>query len=238
MGRQHADSDETINSTQLVHLLSLREIARGLVHEVNNRLTIILSAARVLQMNADRRTLDKAIVDEWTASIETSCNALIETIASLVTIGRSSQGEPIQRCTLAEIADTINSLCVGNFKKHAIKLTITIDEGLRSTPLQLVRGKFCQVLLNLLVHARQQVMALPKKAIALTFEYDREHLTVRCSDRSGLAALPPAGKAPTVGDDEQFLCLAAALIQELGGSLQTRKVGKNREYFFKIQIGV
>jgi C4-dicarboxylate-specific signal transduction histidine kinase len=200
---------------QLLQLQAIGEISRGLIHEVNNDLMVILSGAKILQSSVEEAPLQRTFVDEWTSSIEASCNKLIDVLSGVIAVSRDSSGETAAGCSLNEITSMIHTLVKGNFKKLGITLKISIDSELAGAPIKVPQGKLTQVLLALVLGGKRRLEGCKEKWIDIAARRQGESLQLVITDSSK--------KRQSDGADDPYFGLALALAGELGGTIEIKK---------------
>jgi len=159
-------------------LSSIGLLAAGVAHEVNTPLAVISTYAQMLskQLNGDEQKavlLDKIAKQTFRAS---------EIVNSLLNFSRTSPTEHGEVDLSKLVRDTV-SLVEHQIKRAHVALELDIDDGL--APIRGNGGKLQQVLLNLLLNARdalQSAPAGPGKVITVRTLARGEHAQVEIHD--------------------------------------------------------
>lgn len=224
-----------IQLIQSSKMASLGEMAGGIAHEINNPITIISSANRIL-----RKSLEKGITDPefYTKTLDTIDNTVtrISTIISgLRTVSRDGTNEEFKHEKLADIFSDILGLCGEKFKNNGVELRIDLENEIYQTSINCGRVQLSQVFLNLLDNSYDAIEKLSEKWIKIDCHKRDEKLIIRFTD-SG-PGIPQAiqekilnpffttkeiGKGTGLG-----LSIANSIIKNHGGQLYVDNDSKN-----------
>ncbi len=177
---------ERLNEAQ--KLTALGELASTTAHEFNNVLTMVINYAKMGQRHNDQATRDKAFAKILAAGQR---GAKITNGVLGFARNRSRGMEPTDMVKLVE-----DSLLL--LEREMNKYRIAVDKQLHKVPLAMVDGnQIQQVLLNLLINARQAMLSGGRVTIRLTADpaTDTVELMVRDTG-SGI----PADKLPRIFD--------------------------------------
>jgi signal transduction histidine kinase/DNA-binding response OmpR family regulator len=130
---------------------SIGTLASGIAHDFNNILNNVLGFAYQLQKHAD----DQARVQKYSQTIERSATRGAELCSQLLTFARAGRKERVAT-DLKGIIEEVVSLSAGTFPK-SIRLHKAVEESV--LPVLGDRGELYQILLNLIVNARDAVLA-------------------------------------------------------------------------------
>jgi PAS domain S-box-containing protein len=168
---------------QLAHfsrVASLGELSGSLAHELNQPLGIILSNAQAAQSLLARDPPDLAEVSEILADIVSAdCRAgdVIKRLRALLERGKTTR-QPVD---LNESVHEVLRLARSDLIEHDIALSLNLGHSLPQVLADRVQVQ--QVLLNLIVNARDAMEKTPEKGRVLTLtsarEGDHVHLTVQ-----------------------------------------------------------
>ncbi len=168
---------------QLSHaqkLTALGELASTTTHEFNNVLTTIINYAKLGLRHKDNQTREKAFDKILLASNRAA--KITSTVLGLARNRKAGQ-EPTNLTELVE-----NSLLL--LEREMNKYRISVDKSLRPVPDAYVNGnQIQQVLLNLLINARQSMPGGGRVTIRLAYDAQSEMIDLVVRDNgSGIAA--------------------------------------------------
>jgi len=166
--------------TQAQKLTALGELVSTTTHEFNNVLTTIINYAKLGLRHKDAETREKAFDKILAASNRA---AKITNSVLGMARNRSAQQEPTNLTQLIE--DTLVLL-----EREMNKYRIAVDKSFQPIPPAMINGnQIQQVLLNLLINARQ---AMPGGGrIMIRLAYDAEADTVDLTVRDTGSGIPP-----------------------------------------------
>ena len=134
-------------------LASVGVLAAGVAHEIGNKLNPMAFVTHNLRRRIEKgRELDTGQLDVLSQSIE-SCTDIIEKLKALV---RPSE-EPEEDVSLDHIVDDVASLLGEQTRSRGFRLDVVHGEGV--PPVRGVRGDLTQVIINLLLNARDALIA-------------------------------------------------------------------------------
>lgn len=158
---------------------SLGEMAGGLAHEINNPLAIISMRAQKLQDGLESGKLKPQDALELAQQIETTCLRINKIVRGLRAFSRDGSHDPMIEENLSSIlADTID-LCAESLRSKGIVLQVKCEPhlSLECQPVQI-----SQVLLNLIMNARDAIQGEKDKWIRIECSDLMEHLLIRVTD--------------------------------------------------------
>lgn len=153
-------------------LATVGTMAAMVAHEFNNILTPIISYAQMARRNP--RLVEKALsrATEGGARAASICRALLD-------LTRTGDDRP-QPVRLAELIDKTLEAMARKPGKDAIELKLVVPDGLEVTTR---RAELQQVLLNLLINAREAVLAGPNpRWITISAERNDTDVLIRVAD--------------------------------------------------------
>lgn len=129
-------------------LSAVGTLASGVAHEINNPLTGIINFAQLI---LDRLPGDVETIREWAGEILAEGDRIRTIVSNLLLFSRQESG---QRRKLAPetLVGSILSLCGNLLKKHEVEVDVHLDDDLPEV--DCVQGQIQQVLLNLIINAR------------------------------------------------------------------------------------
>jgi signal transduction histidine kinase len=169
-------------------LTALGELASTTTHEFNNVLTTIINYAKMGQRHPDQATRDKAFAKILTAGQRAA--KITGCILGLAR-NRSAGTEPTDLTRLVEDALLL-------LERELSKYRIAVDKQFKPVPLAMVNGnQIQQVLINLLINARQ---AMPSGGhVTIRLSFDEQNKTVDLMVRDTGSGIP-ADKLPHIFD--------------------------------------
>lgn len=149
-------------------LESLGELAAGIGHEINHPLSIIHMSVDNVLANVNN-TGNFKFVKKKLSSIQDNIYKIADIIDQIHVFSREKKPEEKIKININEIIDNVTSLIQIQYINHNISLEKKLDENL---PAVLgIKGKFEQVLFNLLSNARYAVEK--RKALSSDSDYNK-----------------------------------------------------------------
>jgi signal transduction histidine kinase len=174
---------------QLAHaqkLTALGELASTTTHEFNNVLTTIINYAKLGLRHKDNATREKAFDKILLAGNRAA--KITSTVLGLARNRKAGQ-EPTNLTELVE-----NSLML--LEREMNKYRITVDKNLQPIPEAYVNGnQIQQILLNLLINARQAMPSGGRVMVRLSYDAENEMIDLVVRDNG---AGIPADKLPRI----------------------------------------
>ncbi|MEX2113269.1 MAG: ATP-binding protein [Pirellulales bacterium] len=169
-------------------LTALGELASTTTHEFNNVLTTIINYAKMGQRHQDQATRDKAFTKILAAGQRAA--KITSSILGMAR-NRSTGMEPTDVTRLVEDALLL-------LERELSKYRIAVDKQFQQVPLATVNGnQIQQVLINLLINARQAMQSGGQVTIRLSFDAANQTVDLMVRDTgSGI----PADKLPRIFD--------------------------------------
>lgn len=152
--------DQKVKMIQASRLYALGEMAAGISHEINNPLAIIRGTTQLLGRALSQDKVDKVVIQETVAKIESTVDRISKVISGLKSFARDGENDPFVRVSLDTVISDSLELCQTRFRNAGVQVDIVpSDEDIlvECRPVQL-----SQVLLNLLNNAFD---ALQKSAV-------------------------------------------------------------------------
>lgn len=206
-------------------LSSIGEMAGGIVHEINNPLSVILYRAQQLDTLLSKE--DPQVTPhtlKMVKSIETTARRIDRIVKGMRTMARDASQDPFISVTVAQLADDTLSICSDRFKINEVQLII---EGERAATVEGRPTQLCQVLLNLLNNAIDALENAPTKQVRLSISRERGEVVLRVSDTGpGIPAsvrrkmFRPFFTTKHVGKGTGLgLSISKRIVEEHGGTL-------------------
>lgn len=118
--------------TPLATMAVYGNFVRALVHESNNRLTVIRGQATILEMLHARKTLTSDQVLAGILKIKSTSELISDVVRTLRSLVYEENGEPLRTVRLREIVENVLILCRDRFKACGVSLEVksTVDPEL------------------------------------------------------------------------------------------------------------
>lgn len=208
-------------------LASLGEISSNIAHEINNPLTVILGTAANI-----KRILKGTTIEERDKLIQyiDKIHLVSERIASIVrglkSFSRSSEDDPLEPVELSILLRDTLAFCLPAFKE--VRVSLTVEPFPNDWQIRCCHSQISQVLVNLLVNAKDAVEHQPEKWVKVRVQELSADYVISIED-SGAGILKaietrvfepffttkPVGKGTGLG-----LSISSRIIQDHQGSLR------------------
>ncbi|HPH02313.1 MAG TPA: PAS domain S-box protein [Spirochaetota bacterium] len=129
-------------------LSAVGTLASGVAHEINNPLTGIINFAQLI---LDRLPGNVETIRDWASEILAEGDRIRTIVSNLLLFSRQESGQR-QAVSPGSLVGAILSLCGNLLKKHEVEVEVHLDDDLPD--LDCVQGQIQQVLLNLIINAR------------------------------------------------------------------------------------
>jgi len=164
----------------------LAELSAGIVHEINNPLTIILTLAGLTKMQLSKSdyVLNQEAMKEIFDKIELTAKRMVKTVRGLRSISRAAIDDPFQPESLQLILS--NVLEITRYRLKIKKVSLLVPEGLDRCTIECHEGEVVQILVNLVNNsfdALQSEGVLGKqKSIRVEVKVNLEDVEIRVID--------------------------------------------------------
>jgi two-component system cell cycle sensor histidine kinase/response regulator CckA len=142
--------------TQLIHsekLAAVGQLIAGVVHEINNPLTVIYSSAQLLQMHGDPE------VGADARTIREMADRMAKIVRSLLTFSRGGDGSLRSATALSGLIQSTLEICTFTLRTEEVEIETHLDADI---PAIFVNGnQIQQVLLNLVTNAAHALRQNP-----------------------------------------------------------------------------
>jgi len=139
-------------------LAELGRFAAGVAHEVNNPLGVILATVELLQRQISRSEMTPKDLQVRLNSVSEMCNRISQIVKTIRNISRDSSTDPNSPATFAELMRDSLVLIHPSLRKSHVKLIVE-DNCTEIFPCR--KGELAQVLINLIINAKDAVENLP-----------------------------------------------------------------------------
>ncbi len=179
------------NDGQLVHaarLAALGEMATGIAHEMNQPLAAIQMIVTSMLADIERGELPIERAQQWLDTINKQIGRVSWIIGHLRSFGRSETPEPLAATALGDVVEDALGLLQAQLRSHGVAVETEVKESLPK-----VRGNTArleQVLINLLINARDALDTLPSGAPRVI------HIRARVAPEGDLVVLEVTDSGP------------------------------------------
>lgn len=202
---------------------ALGEMTAGIVHEINNPLSVISHRTSYLRNQALKDKLDKDLILRNLEQIEVTNERVAKIINSLRKFSKDSRLDPLKTVAVATIIEDTLSYCSDRFHQAGILLEIDpyppVDIECRSVQIS-------QVLLNLLNNSFDAVKAKHNPWVRIDFEERKETILMNVKDSgSGIPEgirnkiMEPFFTTKTQGGTGLGLSISQGIIEDHHGKL-------------------
>jgi C4-dicarboxylate-specific signal transduction histidine kinase len=177
--RQLGDNKRQVDSLkqqvrQLEQLANMGTAAAMILHEVNNLLTPVGTYADLALRNPD----DKALSEKALKRAKENC-ARATKIAEAVVAAAGGNNQQKQQVQIAKLVDDVFTCLSRDFSKDCITVKKEIDEGLT---VEAVQVKLEQVIMNLVLNARQAMLETGGGTLSITAERRGDFIRIEVAD--------------------------------------------------------
>ena len=146
-------------------LASLGEMAKGMAHEINNPLSVVLFSAEELNQRARERNIDPELFENFTGKIVKMSHRMAKIIKGLRYFSRDAENDPIKPTSLAQIIEQALDLQRERFKSSNI--SIDVSEFPEDYLVSCREVQMIQVIMNLLSNAQDATLSRPERWVRL-----------------------------------------------------------------------
>lgn len=189
MGENHASEIETLRAenaaikkrlAEMQRMTALGELVSTTTHEFNNVLMTIINYAKLGMRHQDQATRDKAFDKINTAGMRAA------KITNAVLGMARNRSETFESTDLAKLIDESMVLLEREMQKYRIAVEMDLGENIPEVPV--IGNQIQQVLMNLLINARQAMLDGGRLVIRLV--HNQENKTVDLSVRDYGSGIP------------------------------------------------
>ena len=204
---------------QTERLAAIGELAAGVAHEINNPLNTMMNCTQLIRDGDDSYENIQIVSEE--------CERIAEIVRDLLEFARDERDHAVPT-QLSEAVQRTERLIGANWRRHGITLTVDVP-----TDLPTVRGRakqLQQVLLNLLINAKQALATVPSGERRVWVDARAEHDGVRCFVRDNGPGIDPSVEdrvfEPFVTTKQELggsglgLAISRSIVQGYGGQLR------------------
>jgi|GEM_PF-6720229 len=214
---------------------TLGELAAGIVHEINNSLTVIQAKTSLLHLRISKEDPQFTKYMDELEKIERTTQQIIKISNGVRAFARQSQSDPLVRSSFQEIFTSTLDICRYKLERQNIDLQIPtgISEDLYCRPYQIV-----QVLLNLINNACDAIQMLPYPWIHIQLRSTSEFVIISVMDSGpGIPSEivdqmmnPFFSKKPLSQGTGLGLCICHRIMDEHHGKIEYSHLRGNTEF--------
>lgn len=227
--------EERLISLQKSKLATLGEMAAGIIHEINNPLSIAKSASNGLSKDPSLSEKGLAQIEK----IKKSIDRIVKIVSSLGKYSHSTSNQRYGQVSLKGLIDECIDLTTPRHKYHFIKFQCLINEDIQ---LYLNENQIVQVLINLINNAIDAIKE--ENSPWIEFRFNRtenfDQIIVRDSGRgineenlknlfNAFFTTKEAGKGTGLG-----LSISKRIAQEHGGDLEYRLIDGHTAFILSL----
>jgi signal transduction histidine kinase len=217
---------------------ALGEMTAGIVHEINNPLSIIAHRTSHLRNQVLKDRAEKDILMRNLDQIEVTSERMAKIINSLRKFSKDSKADPLQRVAVATIIEDTLSYCSDRFHQASILLEIEpyppVDVECRSVQIS-------QVFLNLLNNSFDAVHLTPNAWVKIDFQEQKDFIRILVKDSgSGIAEnirsrmMEPFFSTKSGGGTGLGLSISQGIIEDHNGKLYFDESGIHTTFVVEI----
>ena len=209
--------------TQIEKLTSLGTMVGGVAHEINNPLMGILN---YVEYAKDKATDTKSF--EVLGKALHEINRIKKIVGNMLVFIRSESAHQ-ESCSVRETVKQTLALLEGEFTKNAVQVRVELPEDL--PPVRCGAGSLQQVLINLLLNARDAIAEQAEQRITIAGTHENGKITLSVCDNGPCVpdeirqkifdpffSTKPVGKGTGLG-----LSVSRRLVEEVGGSVSLHR---------------
>lgn len=231
------------HSDHRIQLKSIGELAKGIAHEINNPLTVIMGHCHNLGRKIERDQFEKESMDHAVKKMTSSAFRIESIVKSMKQFTGPRDPSSLEEVGLTDLITEAMDLIEEKFI-HAgveVKLHSVIDAKWFGNPIQL-----SQVLFNLLNNAYQAVETLEEKWVHVTLEVKADaSFAIKVTDSGrgieGTIAQKMMKPFFTTKSPDQGtglgLSISKDIIDSYGGSLMLDEASQNTCFIIQLPLG-
>lgn len=161
---------------------SLGEMAGGIAHEINNPITIIGTASKLLRKTVESGVTEPDKLSNYFDKIDNTTDRISKIISGLLALSRDASNEDYSEFKIGEIINDVLALCGEKFKAKGIDIRINLEDKVFQTVLTGRRIQYSQVFLNLLHNAYDAVLTLPERWVKIECKVEKNQISLYFTD--------------------------------------------------------
>lgn len=227
-------------------MASIGEMLSGIMHEINNPISIITSRIQLISNIFQSDNVDMNMIKKSFDVISRNAYRTSKIIAGVKTLFRETSIESFVNSELRDIIQNTNEAIVEKIKKHEVNLEITYKNCSEDTKIFCFPLQISQVLINLINNSCDAVRSAELKWIKVRFEMFESHFAIYVKDSGvGLSEeiqkkieLPfytskKAGEGSGIG-----LHISKKIIESHRGRFYYNSVSQNTEFIIELPLQI
>lgn len=178
-GLEKVIKDRAKQLTEQAKFSSLGVMTAGIVHEINNPLSVIKHRSSILRTQVLKNNLDKDMLLRNLDQIEITGERITKIINSLRKFSRSARSESFQVVSVATIVEDTLSYCSDRFYHNNVILQV---EPYPPVDIEVRAVEISQVILNLLNNSFDAVKSMANPWVKVDFEDLGDRIRIRVVD--------------------------------------------------------
>ena len=155
------------------------EVATGIMHEINNPLTVIYTAADLLEMDADILAPDK--IKEHAKNIQDMGDRISHIVNGLKNLARDTSKDKKELTSLKRIINESLLIIKSKIMQNGVTFSINEDIG-HNIEVSCVEGRIIQVLVNLIGNACEAAQETTEKWVRVKVNIDDQYVSFNIMD--------------------------------------------------------
>jgi signal transduction histidine kinase len=169
-------------------LSALGEMVAGIVHEINNPLTIIKSRAQMIHKKIEQNNTDKVI--EQIEQIENTCDKISKIVKGVKAFVRRGDTDPFEKTNINEVIEDALTICEGKIKTQSVQIEYF---GAKEIEAFVNPTQIFQIIVNLITNSIDAIEGLDNKWVQVHLEDKQDNIHIRVVD-SGPGVAPELKK--------------------------------------------
>ncbi len=226
--------------THSTQLAAIGEMTSGIVHEVNNPLTVISYIARKGIRDIDLGNLDPVDFKKMLQKIESTIERISGIVRGIKFLARNGAGDPFEKASLNKIIEEVFQIYKAGSKDDAVTVQVSPING--ELVFECRATQIYQVILNLLNNANDAVSLLSERWVRLDVVDGGSEIEIKVTDSgpgiqkeirdklfSPFFTTKPSGKGTGLG-----LSIVSKMIQSHHGSIWVDPSSPNTCFIVKL----
>ncbi len=171
LAHERAKADAT------ARLASLGEMAKGVAHEINNPLSVVLFSAEELNLRARNRDIDPELFENFTGKIVKMSHRMAKIIKGLRYFSRDAENDPIKPTSLSQIIEQSIDMHRERLKNNGVLIETELGE--EEVYILCREVQIIQVVINLLNNAHEAALSMPERWIRMSARIQQESVILK-----------------------------------------------------------
>ncbi|MDH4468157.1 MAG: CHASE4 domain-containing protein [Bacteriovoracaceae bacterium] len=225
-------------------MASLGEMAGGIAHEINNPLTIISGASKMIKKIINGGIQDTPKLLKYIDDIDKTVLRISKIISGMRNISRNAESEEFTPCSLEEVIKDTIAVCHEKFKVNGVELIWDSNNPSFKLPIPCLRVQLSQVILNLVNNSFDAICKTENPWVKISATQSEGFIELTCED-SGLGIpleiqskiFEPFFTTKEVGKGTGLgLSLSNSIVNRHGGKMSIDNEKKNTCFVIKLPL--